>query len=306
MSIKKILPLKKYYVSNDFNNMINELQSEKIVLAVLRHELTVLIDLVSTSMYYEQIIIKYICRDDNLSLLIDLISCCKNFTFHSGIYFKTALTYDSYNIATYFVQNGFVDITSDDNYAIKCVAGSINKDSTAFLKLLIENGADIGANNNYPLQATANGLLDNMQLLINYGADIHVNDEYVLQTACHSNNINMVELLLDTGANVHIYNLQIIKDAVKNNNIKLVQLLIKYGANIFDIGYDEMITIVGHGHTQMVQYLIENGVDFSIINNYTTKTNHSLDTFKMVQQLSNQNVDPLVVCQIISDTNINY
>jgi ankyrin repeat protein len=70
------------------------------------------------------------------------------------------------------------------------------------VKLLIENGADINAKNEYDynslMLASKNGFIDVVSLLINNGADINVENEYgstALTYAFKYNNKYIIELL---------------------------------------------------------------------------------------------------------------
>ena len=72
------------------------------------------------------------------------------------------------------------------------------------IKYLVDNGADIHANDEYDLRrAAANGRLEVVKYLVDNGADIHANDDGALRWAAENGRLEVVKYLIDNGADIH-------------------------------------------------------------------------------------------------------
>ena len=97
------------------------------------------------------------------------------------------------------------------------------------VKLALERGADIHADEDYALQyASQNGHKDVVELLLKNGADVHVNDDFALLLASYYNHKDVVELLLKNGADVHADDDHALRSASNNGHKDVVELLKKY------------------------------------------------------------------------------
>jgi 3-polyprenyl-4-hydroxybenzoate decarboxylase len=93
-----------------------------------------------------------------------------------------------------------VDITTDDNYALKWVAkhGHLN-----IVKYLVSQGADISARDNTPvIWASSNGHLEVVKYLVSQGADIAANDNYAIRWASNYGHLDVVKYLVSQGASL--------------------------------------------------------------------------------------------------------
>ncbi len=110
---------------------------------------------------------------------------------------------------------------AEDYYPI-CYAAE--KGYSEIVKLLIEAGADVTANNNYAIKkAAANGYIEVVELLIEAGADVTANNNYAIKKAAANGYIEVVELLIEAGADVN----EAICAAVEEGNIEIAKRLIR-------------------------------------------------------------------------------
>ena len=69
------------------------------------------------------------------------------------------------------------------------------------VRLLIKNGADVSARDNFALRsASYNGNLEVVRLLIDIGADVSALDNYALKWASYYGHLEVVKLLIENGA----------------------------------------------------------------------------------------------------------
>jgi len=72
------------------------------------------------------------------------------------------------------------------------------------IKILVEAGADIYVDNDFPLRWAARmGHIEIVKLLFNKGIDIHIDNDYALCYAASEGHTDIVKFLIDNGADVH-------------------------------------------------------------------------------------------------------
>ena len=78
---------------------------------------------------------------------------------------------------------------------------SATYDHIEIVKYLVENGADIHAQDNYALRWSArNDNFDIVKYLVENGADIHADNDYALWWSVCSNYLEIVKYLIENGA----------------------------------------------------------------------------------------------------------
>ncbi len=77
--------------------------------------------------------------------------------------------------------------------------------------------------------ACINGRVKTVKFLIENGADIHANNDKPLYYACKYGYINIVELLIGHGANVHANFDAALKISKKNRKTQIIKLLLESG-----------------------------------------------------------------------------
>ncbi|KXS09738.1 ankyrin [Gonapodya prolifera JEL478] len=90
------------------------------------------------------------------------------------------------------------------------------------VRLLLDRGKDVHADNGLALVQAAQKHIDIVRLLLDCGADVHTEDD----------NTVILSLLLERGANVHTDNGSALQLASVNGHIDVVRLLLNSGADI--------------------------------------------------------------------------
>ena len=121
----------------------------------------------------------------------------------------------------------------------ECLIQASSRGYLPFVKLLVDNGADIHAQNDlgYRLAAIANKL-EVVEFLLTKGIDINNDAGNSLITAVENRAIPMITLLLDKGANIHVYHDISLRIAAFKGYTEIVDLLIARGANINMLKYN--------------------------------------------------------------------
>jgi ankyrin repeat protein len=77
-------------------------------------------------------------------------------------------------------------------------------------------------------KSTEIGFLPGVKLALENGANVHANNDYALQRASRNGHKDVVELLLKNGANVHAYDDYALQLASANGRKDVIELLTKY------------------------------------------------------------------------------
>ncbi len=118
----------------------------------------------------------------------------------------------------------------DQRYLSKLLIWANKNDEYQIFKLLIENGVDIHAKDDYAFRcAAAYEHRKIVKLLLENGADIHARNDEALQWACYTGNIELVKFLVDQGAYIHaINNYQLL---LISGDLDIVKYLVDQGAD---------------------------------------------------------------------------
>jgi ankyrin repeat protein len=96
---------------------------------------------------------------------------------------------------------------------------------------LLENGADIHTENDYPLRiAASGGHFKAVRFLLANGADIHANNDDALRLAVRGGHTETVRLLLANGANARVNNDAALLKAIEGKQTEIIHLLAAHGA----------------------------------------------------------------------------
>lgn len=122
------------------------------------------------------------------------------------------------------------------------------------LKLLLDKGADVHANDDMALLRSAlNYHPKCVRLLLDYGANIHANNDIVLRECAKKKSKIMVKLLISNGANIHVNNDEILQYIEKCNDVSYLKFLVDHGIDIDAI--DKNVNC--HLNDDVLEYLIE-------------------------------------------------
>ena len=157
------------------------------------------------------------------------------------------------------IENG-ADIHADDDYAIRC---SSRNGHIEVVKFLVENGADIHANNDFSLRCSSfRGHIEVVKFLIEKGADIHADDDFAIKYSSGNGYIDVVKFLIQKGADIHAEDDYALRMSSDNGNIEVVKYLVENGANIH-AKYDEALSRSGFfNQIELVKFLINSDVEY--------------------------------------------
>ena len=128
------------------------------------------------------------------------------------------------------------------------------------VKQLIENGADIHAENDWALRFSAdNGHLNVVKYLVENGANIHTQDDHALCWSAGYGYLDVVKYLVENGANIHAQNDHALCWSAENGHLKVVRLLLENGADIHADDDYALCSSAYRDHLEVVRLLLENG-----------------------------------------------
>lgn len=212
-------------------------------------------------------------------------------------FLKIAVVNNSCHILQYLVENG-VDITCENNFAINVASGNTNNGSLQTLELLIKLGADVRANNDYPICNACNTNLEMVKILFENGADVHVRNELPFRIATDNLNLDIMQFLVQNGVDVNANKGHALRIAVESGDHSAVGLLLKAGADVNYLDQSHLTSAIQTGSYKIVELLIEHGAKFDVLNNTFTK---DYKTKKMVKLLVEQGVNiDTIACIMIS------
>ncbi|HQF07231.1 MAG TPA: ankyrin repeat domain-containing protein [Spirochaetota bacterium] len=208
-----------------------------------------------------------------------------------------------------FLKKG-ADPNTSNSQGIPAIVFGILRGNEGFVKLLVENRADVNrlsAAGSPLANATYYGNMNMVKLLVENGAKLDVpdNGEFnPLMQAFQRNHFEVVRYLIDQGANTRVTghgNKGPIHYAAGSGDMKLAKLLIKKGADIMatdDGGWDAMIHAAWGENGEMVDYLTSLGADINrtIYNEklnllHMTLRGGSRDARKKLQFLLSKGID---------------
>ena len=101
------------------------------------------------------------------------------------------------------------------------------------MKYLIENGADVHADNDVALSCSAEmGHLEVVKYLIENGADIHACNGCALRCSARRGHVDIVKYLIENGANIHAWDEYALRSSANNGHFEVVKYLIEQGADV--------------------------------------------------------------------------
>ena len=139
-----------------------------------------------------------------------------------------ASKYGDFLQVKYLIENG-ADIHAQNNYVLcwSARSGHLN-----IVNYLVENGSDIHARNDYALRYSANnGYLVVVKYLVENGADIHANNDDALRLSATYDHIEIVKYLVENGADIHAQDNYALRWSARNDNFDIVKYLVENGAN---------------------------------------------------------------------------
>ena len=157
-----------------------------------------------------ELIEKHIKENKDSVFIRNCISCCE-------VNFNSVCAGGYVELCKFMIKTG-----SAVNSALRFAS---RKGRLEVIKLLLEAGADVNANNNLALGASRKGHLEVVKVLLEAGADVHAEDDYALRRASRNGNLEVVRCLLDAGANVYAFDKYSERWAMRNGHFVVVKLL---------------------------------------------------------------------------------
>lgn len=161
------------------------------------------------------------------------------------------------------------------------------------VKFMVENGADIQENENYPIQlASGKGHLEVVKYLIEKGANVVDDDNLALRRAIKWDHLEVVKLLIKHGAEVTDEIINNAKNNVKEY-LKSIQNIVYYGfvsKGKLDIKLPDLLEINKHNQYYYVYQMIHDHDQGEEASYYLEGL---LDKQKILLSLTNNNVDRL-------------
>ena len=115
--------------------------------------------------------------------------------------------------------------------ARKIILTNIRPLTSEMLQMLIAEGADIHAGNDYALLWSAvNGHLEGVKYLVEQGADIHADDDYALRWSACNGHLEVVKYLVEQGADIHAKNDDAIWLSERYGHMEIVKYLKEQGS----------------------------------------------------------------------------
>ena len=178
------------------------------------------------------------------------------------------------------------------------------------IKILVQNGSDITANNNYAIgKVSKKNQLEAIKFLIECGADVSANNNYAIRHATKLSSfyyeptietrLNVLRILIENGANISANNDQPIKNIFKMSNFKMTKFLIEYGVDVSANDNYAIKHITEFKYSRycansterlnIIKILIENGAD--IKNNQQIKNIFRNGDINMIKFLIEYGID---------------
>ena len=193
-------------------------------------------------------------------------------------YLTAAVYEDIPSLANILIQEG-ADVNAKYEGSVPLIHLAIREQSYEMFDLLIENGVNIRAEDDYgnqPLDLVLN-YFDTRMLkeLIKKGITIEeLSEKDVLYRAVYENRIDMAKYLIDKGLKINKTNESgesPLTRAVIEDNQEMVKMLLDNGANINQVdpnGETPLFAAVDHSHYEITKLLLNKGANINHVNSY--------------------------------------
>ena len=115
------------------------------------------------------------------------------------------------------------------------------------------------------IEASIDGDLDKVKYLVENGADVHADNDYALCLSAENGHFDIVKYLVENGTDIHAKNDHALCWSAKNGHLEVVRLLLENGADIHAHDDFALRLSAQKGHLEVVKYLIENRADQKVL-----------------------------------------
>ena len=138
----------------------------------------------------------------------------------------------------------------------KVVLGERRRVDINVVRELIEEGADVRADDDFALRWTAgNGHLEIVKLLVEQGANARAKDDYALRWAASNGHLEVVKYLVEQGLSVRAKDDYALRWAAAKSHLEVVKYLVEQGANVRADDDRALRMAAGSGHLEVVKFL---------------------------------------------------
>ncbi|AKI80331.1 putative ankyrin repeat protein [Acanthamoeba polyphaga mimivirus] len=168
------------------------------------------------------------------------------------------------------------------------------QDTFSLLKLLIEYGVDVNANEYLALYSAVSGKnFDKVKLLVENGANVLRVDNGNENT--FYSKIDSIKYLLDNGVEINMNLSKALFLSIQNNSTECIQFYLELGADINQISPFDIFSLIKSRNINSIKLLIANGFDFTSLNELASKNNeHIIDVL-----INETNVDTTALLKIL-------
>jgi len=155
--------------------------------------------------------------------------------------------------------------------AKRVILGPRRKIDLQVIKELVEEGANIRADNDQPLVwAAENGYLDIVKFLADKSTGIHTYNNQALVAAAKSGHLHIIKYLVEEGVDIRRNQNEALIYAALYGHLEVVKFLVTKGANIHALRDAAVRYAAEYGRFNVVKYLTDNGADIHVENDYAT------------------------------------
>lgn len=130
--------------------------------------------------------------------------------------------------------------------------------STEVIKYLVDNGADVTSDSNFPIRVAASqGYAEIVGYLADKGADISVMWDKPIKSAVAGGHTATVECLLAKGVDATISDNELFMQACWDGHLEIVKCLVKFGADVTDRSHQAFREVINEGQLDIVKYLLD-------------------------------------------------
>ncbi|AKI80334.1 ankyrin repeat-containing protein [Acanthamoeba polyphaga mimivirus] len=212
-------------------------------------------------------------------------------SYNNNMFLKLAVNFSNEEVLNYLIDNG-IDVTVENNFAIKLQSGVFGKSSV--IHLLINNGADVTVDNYFLYRCAAwQNNKEALEILFSYNPNV---DATMLLASINPSEIYepILDFLISLNADVNINNGVILRKNIQYYPV--VKTLLKAGADISYFSTKDLIKIIRSCDKKLIDIYIKFGVDFSKINDIAIEEKNQ----EYIDTLINWGVDSRVLAYSFS------
>jgi ankyrin repeat protein len=153
-----------------------------------------------------------------------------------------------------------------ENTDVLLLSVAMEEQLATVIQVLLDNGADVHANNDEALRCAArDGYEEIVLALLARGANVHANGDEALRWAIYHEQVNIVRLLLAHGADGNAANGAALRETIMNqsDDSNILQMLLASGVDVH-ANNDEALRLAAlYGRPSVIITLLDSVADFT-------------------------------------------